>query len=303
MSTSHSQQEAEPGPHHSPRSSNADTGVTLGQIPGPQPTASWSCGQGQRECQALCLVRPSAAAAPFKELWATQQSADLNFSLEACHQGFGESRLELCVTAVSWHAGWGLFSRLGHKPGDTELVSLPRVFPPGSPSPTMMAEENTDLEAQIVKDIHCKEIDLVNRDPKNINEDIVKVGSGLPRHRRRRPPEGAGYAEQWVLDWRALLHTISFPGDRPGSTVFSNSSLKTQSVHPTKDLYINKSRSEPHLGDPGVDGAGSMSQSPYYPEALPTGSWPSSQDEDEVANVGSSPGQGRFLRSSQWTRG
>lgn len=41
----------------------------------------------------------------------------------------------------------------------------------------MMAEEHTDLEAQIVKDIHFKEIDLVNRDPKNINEDIVKVGS------------------------------------------------------------------------------------------------------------------------------
>lgn len=41
----------------------------------------------------------------------------------------------------------------------------------------MMAEERTDLEAQIVKDIHFKEIDLVNRDPKNINEDIVKVGS------------------------------------------------------------------------------------------------------------------------------
>ena len=49
----------------------------------------------------------------------------------------------------------------------------------------MMAEEHTDLEAQIVKDIHFKEIDLVNRDPKNINEDIVKVGSracpGAPR--------------------------------------------------------------------------------------------------------------------------
>nr|XP_055199947.1 caveolin-3 [Nyctereutes procyonoides] len=64
-------------------------------------------------------------------------------------------------------------------------VSLPRVFsappatrhrsPPAAPSPAMMAEEHTDLEAQIVKDIHFKEIDLVNRDPKNINEDIVKV--------------------------------------------------------------------------------------------------------------------------------
>lgn len=41
----------------------------------------------------------------------------------------------------------------------------------------MMTEEHTDLEARIIKDIHCKEIDLVNRDPKNINEDIVKVGS------------------------------------------------------------------------------------------------------------------------------
>ncbi|XP_036038140.1 caveolin-3 [Onychomys torridus] len=39
----------------------------------------------------------------------------------------------------------------------------------------MMTEEHSDLEARIIKDIHCKEIDLVNRDPKNINEDIVKV--------------------------------------------------------------------------------------------------------------------------------
>lgn len=53
----------------------------------------------------------------------------------------------------------------------------------------MMSEEHTDLEAQIVKDIHCKEIDLVNRDPKNINEDIVKVGlAALPR--RRLPTVG-----------------------------------------------------------------------------------------------------------------
>lgn len=66
-------------------------------------------------------------------------------------------------------------------------MSLARAFsappatrhrsPPAAPSPAMMAEEHTDLEAQIVKDIHFKEIDLVNRDPKNINEDIVKVGS------------------------------------------------------------------------------------------------------------------------------
>ncbi|NWH64430.1 CAV3 protein, partial [Geococcyx californianus] len=39
-----------------------------------------------------------------------------------------------------------------------------------------MAEEQTELEERIiVKDQHIKEIDLVNRDPKHINEDVVKV--------------------------------------------------------------------------------------------------------------------------------
>lgn len=178
-------------------------------------------------------------------------------------------------------------------------MPLPRVSPPGSPSPTMMAEENTDLEAQIVKDIHCKEIDLVNRDPKNINEDIVKVGSGLPGAAR---PERVGCAGQWVLDGRALLHTISFPGET-WCLCLLQFLPESPACTPAKDLYVNKSKSEPHPGDPGVDWAGSMSQSPYYPEALPTGSWPSPQDEDEVASVGSSPGQGAFLWSPQWTQG
>ncbi|NXG25508.1 CAV3 protein, partial [Grallaria varia] len=39
-----------------------------------------------------------------------------------------------------------------------------------------MAEERTQLEERIIiKDQHTKEIDLVNRDPKHINEDVVKV--------------------------------------------------------------------------------------------------------------------------------
>ncbi|NWH76811.1 CAV3 protein, partial [Piaya cayana] len=39
-----------------------------------------------------------------------------------------------------------------------------------------MAEEQTELEERIIiKDQHIKEIDLVNRDPKHINEDVVKV--------------------------------------------------------------------------------------------------------------------------------
>lgn len=63
----------------------------------------------------------------------------------------------------------------------------------------MMSEEHTDLEARIIKDIHCKEIDLVNRDPKNINEDIVKVGS-VPKqdsmvltHLRSASPKSPGH--------------------------------------------------------------------------------------------------------------
>lgn len=43
-----------------------------------------------------------------------------------------------------------------------------------------MAEEQTELEERIIiKDQLTKEIDLVNRDPKRINEDVVKVGLAL----------------------------------------------------------------------------------------------------------------------------
>lgn len=49
--------------------------------------------------------------------------------------------------------------------------------PPPVPSPAAMAEEQSELDERIIiKDQHVKEIDLVNRDPKRINEDVVKVG-------------------------------------------------------------------------------------------------------------------------------
>lgn len=35
-------------------------------------------------------------------------------------------------------------------------------------------------EEKIVKDSHTKEIDLINRDPKQINEDVVKVCAAPP---------------------------------------------------------------------------------------------------------------------------
>lgn len=69
----------------------------------------------------------------------------------------------------------------------------------------MMAEEHTDLEARIVKDIHCKEIDLVNRDPKNINEDIVKVGwEACPA-----PPRGCRVCSVGCWPGRVWLHTVT----------------------------------------------------------------------------------------------
>lgn len=50
------------------------------------------------------------------------------------------------------------------------------VAPSRTSSPTMadQYQYNTN-EEKIVKDSHTKEIDLINRDPKQINEDVVKV--------------------------------------------------------------------------------------------------------------------------------
>lgn len=38
-----------------------------------------------------------------------------------------------------------------------------------------MANQYNLNEEKILKDSHTKEIDLINRDPKQINEDVVKV--------------------------------------------------------------------------------------------------------------------------------
>lgn len=144
-------------------------------------------------------------------------------------------------------------------------VSLPRVFsappatrhrsPPAAPSPAMMAEEHTDLEAQIVKDIHFKEIDLVNRDPKNINEDIVKVGSaGLLGGAARGVGSGAP-------------RTTRCPARTPCASVFSKSSLKRQQVTPPKNVWQKQEQSlsrthmtrgclEPPRPLPGAPGLG-----------------------------------------------
>jgi len=38
-----------------------------------------------------------------------------------------------------------------------------------------MADQYNTNEEKILRDSHTKEIDLINRDPKQINEDVVKV--------------------------------------------------------------------------------------------------------------------------------
>lgn len=42
-----------------------------------------------------------------------------------------------------------------------------------------MANQYNINEEKILKDIHTKEIDLINRDPKQINEDVVKVSGSF----------------------------------------------------------------------------------------------------------------------------
>lgn len=43
------------------------------------------------------------------------------------------------------------------------------------PEATTMENQYNISEEKILKDSHTKEIDLINRDPKQINEDVVKV--------------------------------------------------------------------------------------------------------------------------------
>lgn len=69
--------------------------------------------------------------------------------------------------------------------------------------------DNDSLNEKTLEDIHTKEIDLVNRDPKHINDDVVKVSHGA-----------ATGAFWWAGLWRArtaalvnllLTNSASFP--------------------------------------------------------------------------------------------
>jgi len=39
--------------------------------------------------------------------------------------------------------------------------------------------DNDSINEKTLRDVHTKEIDLVNRDPKHLNDDVVKVGHSL----------------------------------------------------------------------------------------------------------------------------
>ncbi|TWW75946.1 Caveolin-1 [Takifugu flavidus] len=52
--------------------------------------------------------------------------------------------------------------------------------------------DNDSLNEKSMEDVHTKEIDLVNRDPKHLNDDVVKLGSQMLQIRRapNNPDEG-----------------------------------------------------------------------------------------------------------------
>lgn len=95
--------------------------------PHTQSRAAWGSGG----CQA---VHPSPGARrprqpPLRRAGPSSRAPVLILAWRPATEALGRGRLKLCGTAVSWHAGWGLRGRQGHKSGDTGRVSLPRVSP------------------------------------------------------------------------------------------------------------------------------------------------------------------------------
>lgn len=91
---------------------------------------------GSRGCQALHFLRGAQRLQqpPLRSAGPSSRALVLILAWRPATEALVRGRLKLCGTAVSWHAGWGLFSRQGHKSGDTELVSLPQVVAaPASP--------------------------------------------------------------------------------------------------------------------------------------------------------------------------
>lgn len=131
----------------------------------------------------------------------------------------------------------------------------------------------------------------MNRDPKNINEDIVKVGwGGLPRSHR---PEGVGFAALGAAG-RARLHTQ--PASlKPDLVPLSPVPPRKPSLYtrPKEPLHKQQRRASDTRVTQAWTGRGSTS-SPDYSEAPPISSWPLSQDEDKVATWALLHARGHF---------
>ncbi|XP_069544491.1 caveolin-1-like [Brachyistius frenatus] len=66
----------------------------------------------------------------------------------------------------------------GLKDGDPEeeFLHSPFIRKQGNIyKPNNKDMDNDSLNEKTMEDIHTKEIDLVNRDPKHVNDDVVKV--------------------------------------------------------------------------------------------------------------------------------
>lgn len=92
------------------------------------------------------------------------------------------------AAAVPWHvSGSGTVVIPGQKRTEAAarrlIKGLSSLSSSRTCSPTMadQYQYNTN-EEKFVKDSHTKEIDLINRDPKQINEDVVKVCAAWTRH-------------------------------------------------------------------------------------------------------------------------
>lgn len=137
----------------------------------------------------------------------------------------------------------------------------------------------------------------MNRDPKNINEDIVKVGSracpGAPRLEGVRLGAGRG---------RLCSRAIGFPEKRP---VPLSSPNPTHPPHPAKPactpkepLVSTRAKNQLHIQDhrPGR-GRRVAKETLYNSVALPVCSWPSAGDR-RGGQVGPFPCQGHFAVST-----
>lgn len=132
----------------------------------------------------------------------------------------------------------------------------------------------------------------MNRDPKNINEDIVKVGSracpGAPRLEGVRLGAGRG---------RLCSRAIGFPEKRPVPLSSPNPThppVPQTSLYPQRAFSVNKSKeSAAHTGP--STGAGQASRKGNSLQLC--SSWPSAGDR-RGGQVGPFPCQGHFAVST-----